>query len=116
MAQFFEDHPDLPLPNMRRMDRFGCSKEELAAFAKAAGHVRKHDYNSILTLRREFSGEVVLDYNGDRELVCERVLIGTKIEPEHVIPAQEETVIPEREVPIYEWRCGSIMAPDEVPA
>ena len=40
---------------------------------------------------------------------CERIQVGTKLEPEHVIPAREETIVPEQEVPVYAWHCPPIL-------
>lgn len=47
----------------------------------------------------------------DRKMVCERIQVGTKVEPAAILPAREETFVPEREVPVYEYRCGSFMRP-----
>lgn len=45
----------------------------------------------------------------DRDAVCERKLVGTK-EIEH--PAREASGAFVETVPVYEWECGSILAPE----
>jgi len=47
----------------------------------------------------------------DRDAVCERKLVGTE---EVVHPAQEATEERTETVPVYEWECGSLLAPDRV--
>ena len=46
-----------------------------------------------------------------RNAVCERVVVGTKVEPAHIIPAQPETHVPERVVEIYEYHCPTLTKP-----
>ena len=89
------------------------SKEGLAEFARiVGGHIEKNADESFYTLVADREGFRVraLAY---RSQVCERIQVGTKIEPEHILPAQEQQIVPEREVPIYEYRCPTILAPEE---
>ena len=57
-------------------------------------------------------GPILLELHGDREQVCERVVVGTKIEPEHSVPAAPEQVVPARTIELVEWRCGSLLSPE----
>lgn len=113
LADFLEAHPELPecySTPIFDLSVYGeDAKEQLAHFAKVAGRVEKSATYRTFYLRKSF-GPIRLDMNAMREQVCERVLVGTKVEPEHFIPAQPETFVPAQEVPIYEWRCGSILA------
>ena len=125
-ADFFEARPELGVPYGDPEFTF-CgfiggksidSKEGLALFVKSVGgRVDKEGDDYLLTLRAKRQGFSVraLAY---REKVCERVLVTTKTEPAHVLPAQpatEEVFVPRREVPVYEWRCPSILAGEGEP-
>lgn len=46
----------------------------------------------------------------DRDAVCERRLVGTK---DVKVPAQEAVEAHVETVPVYEWECGSLLAPSE---
>lgn len=121
-ADFFKARPELGTPTTARLEygfygHFGPnldttvdSKDGLAKFAHIVGGELKKDaddrYYRLIADRGNFSVKAVA-YRND---VCERVQVGTKIEPEHVIPAQEEQIVPEREVPVYEWHCPSLLA------
>ena len=123
-ADFFETREEMGVPfspldfcfagevNGKSVD----SKEGLAEFARiVGGHIEKKVDNIFYTLVAEREGFRVraLAYRG---LVCERIQVGTKIEPEHIlptVPAQEQQIVPEHEVPIYEYRCPPLLAEKE---
>jgi hypothetical protein len=103
IAQFLEDHPDVPTPLIPRLDAFVYSKEAFSAAARAVGgHQEKKDYGIVIALRRMF-GDVSYDLNIQRDLVCERVVTGTRIIP-------EQPAVPEHEEEIVEWKCSSVLA------
>ena len=131
-ADFFEARPELGVPyegycypavNFGYYGSFGNvedapqyqSPDGALYFAKhVGGRVDKQgtDNNFTLVAKREGFTVSALFY---RDAVCARVQVGVKIEPEHIIPAQpatEEQVMPEREVPVYEWRCPTLTAPE----
>jgi len=56
-------------------------------------------------------GTFKVEATATRNSVCERVVVGRKTEPAHVIPAQAEQHVPEREVEIYEYRCPTLTKP-----
>ena len=130
-ADFFEAHPELGLPyegycySSLQFGYFGAfggiddgpefqSPDGALFFAKhVGGRVDKDGTDNDFTLTAKRDGFVVKGYF-QRDAVCARVQVGTKNEPEHIIPAQpatEEKIVPAREVPIYEWRCPSLLAP-----
>ena len=45
----------------------------------------------------------------NRYKTCHKVQVSTKVEPAHVIPAHDEIVVPEREVPVYAWHCPPLL-------
>lgn len=108
-AAFIESHPELPCPTSFRGDVWGCTKEQMALAVHAAGKVNKGFTEELVWVSVDLGPAMTLDYNAYRSEVCERVQVGTKIEPAHIIPAQPEQVVAEREVAVYEWRCAPIM-------
>jgi hypothetical protein len=81
----------------------------LAKFAEGEG-----EYDNIGVEVGSGSEEAVwVRASINRSKTCERVQTGTKIVPSCVLSAREETVIPERVVPIYAWHCPPILAPEE---
>jgi hypothetical protein len=118
-ANFFETHSELGPPHedlhfhfySRVGPFYADSKEGLAFFAKSVGgHLDKTGSNENFFRMKSDRGTFSVSIVSTRNSVCERIKVGTKIEPAHVVPAQEETFVPEREVPIYEYRCPSILA------
>jgi hypothetical protein len=122
-ADFFEAHPDLGVPthdfdfryygsvNGKSVD----SVEGLAEFTRIVGgrvdKVADENYYRLVAERDGFSVGAIAYRNN----VCERVQVGTKIEPGHVIPASPEVYVAAREVPIYEFHCPSLLARKEEP-
>lgn len=104
-AQWLEDNPDVPTPTEYSRTIFlymHGGKEEAATIARAAGNVSKQYAGDDFYMKREFGG-LTISWYWPRERVCERVQVGTKIEP-----ARE--AVPEREVPVYEWTCEPVLA------
>lgn len=102
LADAMEQNHAIPVPWGTQVNTFVDTREEAATVARA-GSWRKVYAGDWFSLRREFSGEVVLDVNIQRAQVCERVVVGTE-----TVPAQ-----PAHEVEIVEWRCAdSLLAPE----
>ena len=79
------------------------------------GRIDKSSDESYYRLESD-QGSFRVNATASRNSVCERVVVGTKIEPEHVIPAQPETRVPERVVEIYEYHCPTLTKPLGKPA
>ena len=119
-ADFFEARPELGNPCFDWLDFCYSgkvnnitidSREGLAEFARiVGGHIDKIEDDEFYRLIAKRNGFTVkaLAY---RAAVCEKIQIGSKIEPEHIIPARPEQLIPEQVVPVYGWRCPSLLAP-----
>jgi hypothetical protein len=125
-ADFFEARPELAAPTSEiSFIYYGYydeafkhtvdSRSGLAHLVRIIGgkvdKLEDDSYYRVIAKRDGFKIEAV----AYRKAICECVKVGTKVEPEHVIPAQpaiEEQVIPEREVEIFEWRCPSLLAPE----
>ena len=121
-ADFFEAHPEIGMPGEPCFSYYGDvneksvdSREGLAEFARiVGGRIDKDASDHYLTLTAKKRG-FTLRAVAIRSQVCQQVAVGTKIEPAHTIPAQAEMTVPEREVPVYEWRCPSILAGEGEP-
>jgi hypothetical protein len=124
-ADFFEAHLALGLPNEYDVafhyysQVAGVSVDTIGGlnlFASiVGGHIKKDADESYYRLTADRGSFKVIAI-AMRNNVCERVVVGTKIEPAHVIPAQPETEVPERVVEIYEYHCPTLTKPLPKPA
>lgn len=115
VADFLEFHPEIKLPQAQLNCYAIFNKDEAAAVLHAFGNAKKEYDDSIFLLSKDF-GAVNLRYVGQRKAVCEKVVVGIKFVPERTEPAieaQPERVVPAHEEPVMEWRCGSILAPED---
>lgn len=111
IANFLEDHPELPLPDMDFRIYSLNSKEEAQAVARAFGNFEKGYSNWYATLTKafvkgEFGAEVALSYVFNREAICERKVVGVRTIPAEFVPAHTTEARTEE---IVEWDCGSIL-------
>lgn len=114
LARLFETKPEIPLPSWQQditlFVRDESAKEDLAAVARAIGSADKSYSDDLFELQKSFGGLLRLRVCAYRQQVCERVVIGTKIEPAHEIPAQEAKTVAAREVEVVEWRCTPLLS------
>jgi len=110
IAKFFEEHEELPLPH--DADTFNYfsayTKPEMALVAHALGSSTKEFTDSMFHLNHQF-GTIKFSAIAYREEVCERIVVGKKTVPAHVIPAKPEQYIPSAEEDVVEWRCEPIL-------
>jgi hypothetical protein len=114
-ADWLDENPELPSLYVSCIGVFMKGKDqklEVAIVARAMGKAEKSYLDTTLYLTKSF-GSATISYVADRNEVCDQVLVGTRIEPAHVIPAREEQHVPEHEVPVYEWRCSPLLEPDK---
>ena len=115
MADFLEAHQLTKLDGAYGVNMYARSPEDLREAVRLLGSCEKKVNGDYLWFRKHFSPTVYLDVNCNHELVCKRVLKGTK-----VIPATEAQVIevpakPERVEEVYEWICpDSILRPADL--
>lgn len=93
-ADFFEQHPGIPMPRYTTMNIFHSTREALADYARMATWEKVYN-GEWFFLRKEFGAHLTLDIATSRETVCRRVVTGTTI-----LPAR-----PEQEVETVEWVC-----------
>lgn len=118
LADFYEFHPDFPLPGyIPECLAYATTREDLARLARQLGHADKSVDDSYFNLRRSFGGGVRLRIYSTRSNVCQRVVVNKRHVPEAVVPAkaaEPETVIPAHDEEVVEWICDeSILAPTE---
>jgi hypothetical protein len=108
IARTYLENPDLPMPHgSLYVSTYG--KKTLALAARAFGEVEKSydDYN--IAVRVPLGGNDFLEFYTSRASVCKSKQVGTKKEMvREVADVTYRTV--EREVPILEWDCGSILS------
>lgn len=113
LADFYEQHAELEIPyEAEQVTVFawtiGEEKRQLAKFIRAFGSCTKHynkAFEGAFQLEKKFSG-ITLRVLTERDRVCERVVLGTRVVPEQVIPASEEKIIPEHTEDDIEWLCS----------
>ena len=112
VADFYDQHPEVPLPADMRLQFFGAhTPEKLAVIARAFGQAEKeHDKeHNLFYLRRQF-GVIAVEAITSLSNVCRRVVTGTREIPEQIIPARSEEIIPAHTEEIVDWDCGSVLA------
>jgi len=115
MATFLEMNPTLPAPRQIYCNLSGVSKEMLATIAECAEYCEKKIDSQWYNLDVRFSENVLIEYYNSREEVCERVQTGTiKVEAKEAFTETiEHEAVEAHEVPVYEYKCPSLLAPAE---
>jgi hypothetical protein len=108
LLDFLEFHDDLPLPDDFELTHWSwdSTPEIVGTIARALGTFSKHFSETSLTLEHPFGSTCKLRYYFTRSGVCERVEVGKKKERR----SRATTYIEEEvEVPVYEYKCPSLM-------
>jgi hypothetical protein len=106
MADFIESKADtLPAPFFEgtqvTLDFWQRDKEGIVKAARSFGKADKNYTDFSFEIIKKFGDLAELKYWSSRAEVCERVQVGTKLEP--VKEYVETGEVKER--PIYEWKC-----------
>lgn len=104
LADWVEAHPGIDLPSTSLSVYSLNSKEKAATCLLALKPCEKKYDGDLFRISRKF-GPITLSYVFTRSAVCNKKLVGTKVIPETVKPAEPEEIIPEHEEEIYEWVC-----------
>ena len=109
LANFYEAHPEIPLPYQDLHSYSLDTKDDAAMLAKALGTFEKKYSDDLLIVSKKFQS-VNLKFYLTRDSVCTARVVGKKIEPEVYIPSQH---IPAREVDVIEWDCHALNVNEE---
>ena len=99
VADFYEQHPKMPLPNTTIHVYSGATREAAELCAREMAPCRKEwgtETEGGLHIKKTFNHLTLSAYFLSRE-VCERVVLGVEQVPEHVIPAHSREVV--------KWKC-----------
>lgn len=117
LADLYLAHPELELPEyFSPFTIFNVRKADLPKVARIFGSLEKRYDESSFRLRKDFGGGIILETYSSRESVCQRVKIGERVVPAHVVPAkpaEPELIVEEKTVDEYAWECpgDSLLAP-----
>src|SRR5437899_2948614 len=93
IADWYEAHPEAPQPHTCLQVFTVHTKEDALKVARWLGHATKHmDDNGLFRLSRDFGGET-LEFIFNRDVVCERRVVGTKEVPEYIVPAHTADIV-----------------------
>jgi hypothetical protein len=117
VATFYEENPGAWYDGMHltlNMYVWGrTARKALIETARLFGHCNKiYDENNI-TVSRQFSEQVTVAVFAARARVCRRVILGSRILPERILPATSEVRIPASRVEIVEWQCDPLLKDDQ---
>jgi len=117
VAMFYEQNPGAWYDGMHltlNMYVWGrTARKALIETARLFGHCNKiYDENNI-TVSRQFSEQVTVAVFASRARVCRRVILGSRILPERIVPATSEVRIPASRVEIVEWQCDPLLKDDQ---
>ena len=117
VATFYEQNPGAWYDGMHltlNMYVWGrTARKALIETARLFGRCNKiYDENNI-TVSRQFSEQVTVAVFASRARVCRRVILGSRILPERILPATSEVRIPASRVEIVEWQCDPLLKDDQ---
>ena len=113
VAEFYEKNPGAWYDGMHltlNMYVWGrAARKALIETARLFGRCNKiYDENNI-TVSRQFSEQVTLAVFAARARVCRRLVLGSRILPERIVPATSEVRIPASRVEVVEWQCDPLL-------
>ena len=110
IADFFEQHTEVKLPydaeNFNYFD--AVTKNQIAQLARALGEVKKEfdvGWEGSFAIVHQF-GHIQFRAMANKASVCVRVVTGTRLVEEKVIPSVPECIIPAHQEEIVEWKCS----------
>ena len=102
IADWYEAHPDMP--RIHDLSVAGCNgKEQLVEIAQALPSYVEEASGSLYYVIGDFQG-VSVKFMVWRTEVCERTVVGKRMEEARVSPAHEEDIV--------EWKCHPLLDKD----
>ena len=108
VADFYESHPEIPLPYDTDISNGSVdTKEEAATIMRALGSCSKNYSDYYFVLAKNF-GPIKMQFIFTRHKVCVRKVIGVETIEAEFVPAH---TIPAWTKEIVEWECEAILEP-----
>jgi hypothetical protein len=109
LANWYDAHPEIPLPGLEHTNYTVDSKEHAAALAKALGTFEKQYSEWSLTVVKMF-GNIEARFVFTREQVCTKKVVGVETIPAKFIEAY---TIEAQTKEIVEWECHALNVPNQ---
>ena len=104
LAKYYATHPDAPVPYLAHTEYVWISGTPEEYKAIGAGEKEYSDNNFFFAV--ELIPDVLtLKFATNRENVCAKRVVGTRIVPEHILPGIPSQIIAEHTEEIIEWDC-----------
>ena len=117
VAEFYEKNPGAWYDGMHltlNMYVWGhAARKALIETARLFGHCNKIYDEHNVTVSRQFTEQVTVAVFAARARVCRRVILGSRILPERIVPATSEVRIAPSRVDIVEWQCDPLLKDDQ---
>lgn len=111
IADFFERHPELPLPDLNYFTVYDwgeTAKEMVVRAARALGTCEKQTNSNItFGVYKDFGG-IILRFLGGKGQVCTKRVVGTRHIEQQYIPS---SFVEAYEEEIFEWDCPGLLEP-----
>jgi hypothetical protein len=104
LSTYYATHPDAPTPYLAQTEYIWISGTPEEYKAIGAGEKKYSDDNFFFTVEL-IPGVITLNFSTNRENVCTKRVIGTRIVPEHILPGTPSQIIAEHTEEIIEWDC-----------
>jgi hypothetical protein len=104
LSKYYATHPDAPVPFLAKSEYIWISGTPEEYKAIGAGEKQYSDNNFFFTV--ELIPDVLtLKFGTNRENVCTKRVVGTRIVHEHILPGTPSQIIAEHTEEIIEWDC-----------
>ena len=104
LSKYYATHPDAPAPYLAQTEYVWISGTPEEYKAVGAGEKEYSDNNFFFTV--ELIPDVLtLKFATNRENVCTKRVVGTRIVPEYIQPSTPSQIIAEHTEEIIEWDC-----------
>lgn len=116
IADWYEAHPEAPLPSLSQISVFSFDEEtvaEAARIGRLLGSFDKEVDDDFFALAKMFEA-IKLRFVFYRNKICTPRVVGTRTVKKKVYPAHVEPAEVEVQEDIVEWDCPSLLAPEPV--
>lgn len=114
LADFMESHPLLPRPTMYYFEDGVLFQLEARAkeALRSIGSFEKQYTGDSFFAKRKLGGWE-LTFSVTRASICRKIVVGTRVEPEHYVPGTEGHIVSARVVEDVKWECDDPILTEE---